>query len=425
MNTSRMEVHQQNDSEEEFVCPVCLLLLLDPTTLNCGHTVCRGCLAGWYLSSQPRRQECPTCRQKWLGSPQINTMLRNVVERLHGERSAERRREMEANEAFNYKGNLEKFEMEMKQQRTSRLQHRERMFFCSGMTVAITAVLVVYLFMNGSSSSSEIKTRADMPVATWKSLDVADWLVSLGWARHYSEFAEQYDVDGRVLLRMEALKLMELLNITEGGHRSAFELAVSSLRESGLRMPQTMWEYRALYPGRCLYLSQGLKDIPRLTAVYLWLFHYEDIFLPFLHTTVPRHWDEELQFASTLPSPSLKQNVMFLAMMLVFPYGMMGLFAWSLRAAHTLTHLVVMYNCLLHTVLELNFVSSCIVNGRWRQWRQALGYQVSRVVMLGVFFCAWPILPSFICSGLLYYNLYYTPMMLTREIYNICFRPRQ
>ena len=74
-----MEVAQQQQQQldEEFVCPVCLSILLEPTTINCGHNVCRGCLAGWYLSNVPRRDECPTCRQKWEGYPQVNKTLRS------------------------------------------------------------------------------------------------------------------------------------------------------------------------------------------------------------------------------------------------------------------------------------------------------------------------------------------------------------
>ena len=51
---------------------------------------------------------------------------------------------------------------------------------------------------------------------------------------------------------------------------------------------------QALYPGRSLYLSYALKDFPRCAMVYLYLFYYEDSFLPFIHATLPREWDEEL-----------------------------------------------------------------------------------------------------------------------------------
>ena len=67
-----------------------------------------------------------------------------------------------------------------------------------------------------------------------------------------------------------------------------------------------------------------------------------------------------------LPQPGLSQWLMFWFLMMVFPYGMLGLFAWSLRSAHTITHLVVMATCLFQTLFELSFLSSCVMQGRWR-----------------------------------------------------------
>ena len=53
-------------------------------------------------------------------------------------------------------------------------------------------------------------------------------------------------------------------------------------------------DWQALYPGWSLFLSYGLKDFPRCAMLYLYLFSYEDSFLPMLHTTVPRQWEEEV-----------------------------------------------------------------------------------------------------------------------------------
>ena len=47
---------------DELTCSCCADLLVEPTTLECGHTVCRLCLAHWYMNG---RRECPECRQKW------------------------------------------------------------------------------------------------------------------------------------------------------------------------------------------------------------------------------------------------------------------------------------------------------------------------------------------------------------------------
>lgn len=47
--------------EEEFVCGVCCDLMVIPTTLNCGHSFCRHCLARWF--DVGKKTECPICRK--------------------------------------------------------------------------------------------------------------------------------------------------------------------------------------------------------------------------------------------------------------------------------------------------------------------------------------------------------------------------
>lgn len=61
-------------SEHEFSCHCCYDILVNPTTLTCGHNFCRHCLALWWESSH--KNECPECREKWEGFPKINILLR-------------------------------------------------------------------------------------------------------------------------------------------------------------------------------------------------------------------------------------------------------------------------------------------------------------------------------------------------------------
>lgn len=42
-------------------------------------------------------------------------------------------------------------------------------------------------------------------------------------------------------------------------------------------------------PGRSLFLIYGMKDFPRTTILYLYFFEYDEIFLPFLHSTYPEN----------------------------------------------------------------------------------------------------------------------------------------
>lgn len=60
----------------EFSCAICMGLMVEPTTLTCGHSFCRHCLAKWYLTID--RKTCAQCRQIWSGNPQVNVTIRYV-----------------------------------------------------------------------------------------------------------------------------------------------------------------------------------------------------------------------------------------------------------------------------------------------------------------------------------------------------------
>lgn len=81
--TERAEVEAHGTPEigrrvsvSEFLCHCCYDILVNPTTLNCGHSFCRHCLALWCVSS--KKNECPECREKWEGFPKVNILLRWV-----------------------------------------------------------------------------------------------------------------------------------------------------------------------------------------------------------------------------------------------------------------------------------------------------------------------------------------------------------
>ena len=44
---------------------------------------------------------------------------------------------------------------------------------------------------------------------------------------------------------------------------------------------------QALHPGWALFLLYGLKDFPRTMFLYLYLFEYETMFVPFIHVVCP------------------------------------------------------------------------------------------------------------------------------------------
>ncbi|XP_026083695.1 tripartite motif-containing protein 16-like [Carassius auratus] len=71
--------------QDDFSCPVCLDLLKDPVTIQCGHSYCKICITDcWDQEDQKRVYSCPQCRQTFSPRPALsrNTMLAEVVEKL-------------------------------------------------------------------------------------------------------------------------------------------------------------------------------------------------------------------------------------------------------------------------------------------------------------------------------------------------------
>uniref|UniRef100_A0A8C1SBT4 Tripartite motif-containing protein 16-like n=1 Tax=Cyprinus carpio TaxID=7962 RepID=A0A8C1SBT4_CYPCA len=71
--------------QKEFMCAVCLDLLKDPVTIQCGHSYCKICITGcWDQEDQMRVYSCPQCRQTFSPRPALarNPMLAEVVEKL-------------------------------------------------------------------------------------------------------------------------------------------------------------------------------------------------------------------------------------------------------------------------------------------------------------------------------------------------------
>uniref|UniRef100_A0A9J7X1G9 Tripartite motif-containing protein 16-like n=1 Tax=Cyprinus carpio carpio TaxID=630221 RepID=A0A9J7X1G9_CYPCA len=72
-------------SQDELSCPVCLDLLKDPVSIQCGHSYCKSCITGfWDQEDQMNVYSCPQCRQTFSPRPALarNTMLAELVEKL-------------------------------------------------------------------------------------------------------------------------------------------------------------------------------------------------------------------------------------------------------------------------------------------------------------------------------------------------------
>ncbi|XP_055972117.1 tripartite motif-containing protein 5-like [Sorex fumeus] len=72
--------------QEDVTCPICLELLREPLSLDCGHSFCQACItASSQESSQAGKNSCPVCRTIYdPENMRPNRHLTNLVERLRG-----------------------------------------------------------------------------------------------------------------------------------------------------------------------------------------------------------------------------------------------------------------------------------------------------------------------------------------------------
>ncbi|KAI7790523.1 finTRIM family [Triplophysa rosa] len=71
--------------QDQFSCSICLDLLKDPVTINCGHSFCMSCItACWNQEDQKRVYSCPQCRQTFTPRPALgkNVILAEMVEKV-------------------------------------------------------------------------------------------------------------------------------------------------------------------------------------------------------------------------------------------------------------------------------------------------------------------------------------------------------
>uniref|UniRef100_A0A8C6B095 Bifunctional apoptosis regulator n=1 Tax=Monodon monoceros TaxID=40151 RepID=A0A8C6B095_MONMO len=281
-------------SVREFSCHCCYDILVNPTTLNCGHSFCRHCLALWWASS--KKTECPECREKWEGFPKVNILLRLLL-----------------------------------------------------------------------TLTEEEFSRAPY-------------------------------------------------TIENSSHRRAILMELERVKALGVKPPQNLWEYKAVNPGRSLFLLYALKSSPRLCLLYLYLFDYTDTFLPFIHTICPLQEDSSGEDIITklldLREPTWKQWREFLVKYSFLPYQLIAEFAWDWLEVHYWTSRFLIVNAMLLSVLELFSF--------WRTWSrselktvpQRMWSHFWKVSTQGLFVAMfWPLIPQFVCNCLFYWALYFNPII--------------
>ncbi|XP_032022686.1 tripartite motif-containing protein 5 isoform X1 [Hylobates moloch] len=70
--------------KEEVTCPICLELLTQPLSLDCGHSFCQACLTANHKTSMPDgERSCPVCRISYQHKNiRPNRHVANIVEKL-------------------------------------------------------------------------------------------------------------------------------------------------------------------------------------------------------------------------------------------------------------------------------------------------------------------------------------------------------
>ncbi|KAG9349845.1 hypothetical protein JZ751_026198 [Albula glossodonta] len=408
-------------SEHEFSCHCCYDILVNPTTLNCGHSFCRHCLALWWESS--RKNECPECREKWEGFPKVNILLRDAVEKLFGNVVRRRKEEIQADPqiarsvlAFQRYGNEQASRAAMSS--GQRRGGGGGGGFFSGVLTALTCVAVMLLVYHWSSRESEHDLLVHKPVTKWTAKEVIFWLENLGpWASLYKEHFLREQVNGRLLIMLGDEELSRPpYSIENHTHRRAMLAELERVKALGVKPPQNLWEYKAVNAGKSLFLLYALKNSPRLTILYLYLFDYTDTFLPFMYTCCPEQrtdQEEDDLFTKTVhDTPSWRQWTEFLVKYMLLPYQLIAEFAWDWLAVHYWTSRFIIVNAMLLSVLE-----GCAL---WRLWtRSELRtlphrmwshfWKVSTQGFAVAIF--WPVIPQFVCNCLFYWALYFNPII--------------
>ncbi|XP_008435691.1 bifunctional apoptosis regulator [Poecilia reticulata] len=405
-----------NISENEFSCHCCYDILVNPTTLTCGHNFCRHCLALWWESS--RKNECPECRQMWEGFPKINILLRDAIEKIFREVVHRRRAEIQENSQVSRSLlAFQRYGDKLGRRRTR--QHKGAGFFFSGVLTALTCVAVMVLVYHwGSGVLEQHDLLISKPVSNWTPEEVGSWLEQLGpWTENYRRVFQVENVNGRLLLMLGDEDLVKPpFNMENQTHRRAVLAELERVKALGVKPPQNLWEYKAANAGKSLFLLYALKRSPRLTIFYLYLFDYSETFLPFLHTCCPAitHINNtvESRFLHTQVEPSWQQWGEFLVKYFMLPYQLIAEFAWDWLAVHYWTSRFIIVNAMLLTMLEAFSLWRLWTAAPFRTLPQKMWNHLWKMLSQGFAFALlWPFIPQFVCNCFFYWALYFSPII--------------
>ncbi|KAK3796460.1 hypothetical protein RRG08_009237 [Elysia crispata] len=400
-----------SDLEDDLACSVCLMLAVQPTTLVCGHTSCRACLAKWYFASKTK--VCPLCRQPYHGLPMVNIQIRSMIRKLYPEKAKQREEELEADEEA--KSLVAKYDKELRENESSS-GDTDMASFCAGILIAICTFIVIYLAWYWQSSDANLLVLK--PVQTWKPKDVSQWVEELTWAKAYSYPVLEKHVDGNMLLSLTKTDLQPIFNMTDLVHQNAFLFAIELLREDGVKMPANLWEYKAIYPGRSLFIAFSMKGFPRSSLLYMYMYFYDDMFLPFVRTSTFSDSNKPQQKYTQVEDITFNQWISFFVYGLLVPEWLVIAFALQMFSHHFFTPLFVIATGVLYQVMEYLTWISLFRNFTPGTLYDFLKQHLKQLMSAFMVMILWPIIPNLICDMFFYAALYVSPAQASLAVYN-------
>ncbi|ROL08896.1 Bifunctional apoptosis regulator [Anabarilius grahami] len=391
--------------EPEFTCHCCYEVLVDPTTLTCGHSFCRHCLATWWASTRPTvRTDCPECRAIWQGFPEVNILLRDAVEKLFPADVSRRKQAILSDpwlcrvlQVFQQHGKrmVRRAAPQPVNQNLPQINLRE-------IQDGIAAMMV--LVYRAFTADPSHETLLSKPLNRWSVNDVTLWVEHLGvWTNQYKETFRREQIDGRSLSALSDEDLSAAPFMIEiQSHRRIILEELHRLKETGVTRPQTLWEYKEANPGMTLFLLVSLSNFPRLTLLYLYLFDYDVTFLPFIETVCPSDKPQQ-------DWPGWQQWAEFLLMYFLLPYQLLTAFSWHWLSVHYWTAGVVIVHAALLTVLDICIYWTLWRRGQMRMLPKMLWLQVIAVSLnSSLYVLLWALLPLFIINIEIYTQLYFS-----------------
>ncbi|KAL9957563.1 hypothetical protein ACROYT_G039206 [Oculina patagonica] len=403
-----------NLSEQDLQCSCCFELMVEPTTLNCGHSFCRFCLAQWWHAS--RHCTCPECRQSWSGFPKVNIVLRKTIKILFPKEVAERQRYQEKSQ--DYRIVMSKFDALdiTPTQRSSRShdvqfgQPQHVHFSFSKIVFIVLSILGIAMFTYQVLSllMGHKDPLVRKSVLRWSTQDVVKWLGGLGdWTQGYEDRFQAAGIDGNLLLSLSEYDLeTPPLSIDVSYHRRALLKELETLKTLGVKPPSDLWEYKVAHPVRAILLLWGLREYPRLTVVFAFFVYRQEVFEPLLYHTSETEIEESL-YEVILPS---EEYLRFVLRLLLVPYYLIGKFTMKWLFLNFWVGSIVLIYCILMTLVECSKLKWLLIMGGWRQL-PALSITIPTTALVNAFFhlVLWQFLPSLFSDIAFYWMLVLAP----------------